>query len=265
VKARPDPLSTTKLCPSPDDRYTDPRSRRPDLVQMEEAGTFWLWAWPELLGWPVEITWLFSPVTGNDRWPGDLWGIDASGELIIVETKSSATPSDPFEDFLQFERRLDGVRLPPTVAEIRTRWEARLRDERRFLEANRDALQAGSRPRNAGAGVVPYSCKRLMTWRWRDLYLERIAPALASPAYEHSAKSRLERLRSRSTWSPHYFALFTVFASAPPSFSASGKERYEELRALVSPAHVHLRAIRCTGPVPTTQVAIECSLPDMRM
>jgi hypothetical protein len=262
----PDPVPTTRLCPAPDDRYTDPRSRRRDLVQMEEAGTFWLWAWPEILGWSVEITWLFSPVTGNDRWTGDLWGVDAAGELIIVETKSSITPGDPFKDFLQFERRrVDGARLPPTVEEIRMRWEARLRDERRFLKSNREALQVGSGQCIPGSGVVPYSCKRLVTWRWRGLYLDRIAPTVSSPAYEHSAVSGLERLRGLATWSPHYFALFTVLASAPPSFSKAGKASREALRDLVSPHHVHVRAIDCTGYVSPTQVAIACSHPNMSM
>jgi hypothetical protein len=262
----PGPLLSTKLCPAPDESHTGHRSRQPGLVHAEEAGTFWVWAWPEILGWPVEITWLFSPVTGNDRWPGDLWGIDVSGELIILETKRFRPGGDPFEDFLEFEHRLrDGVWLPPTVDEIRRHWEGLLEDERRFLKANRDALQAGSSHRIAGAGVVPYSSKRLMTWRWRGLYLERIAPTVDSPAYERSAVSSLERLRNRS-WSPHYFALFTVLAPEAPSktpFSARGRMRYEELRALVSPDHVHLRSIRCTGSVPGTQVAVECSYPDV--
>src|SRR5438105_126631 len=42
-------------------------------VGYEEAGTVWLWALPELLGWPSDITWLFSPVTGNTKRPGDAW------------------------------------------------------------------------------------------------------------------------------------------------------------------------------------------------
>ena len=111
---------------------------------MEESGTFWLWAWPEILGWPVEITWLFSPVTGNYPWPGDLWGVDASGELLIVETKSSVYPADPFEDFLDCEqRRVSEGAFPPTVQAIRTRWETLLHRERRFIEVNRDALRFG--------------------------------------------------------------------------------------------------------------------------
>jgi len=231
---------------------------------MEESGTFWLWAWPEILGWPVEITWLFSPVTGNYPWPGDLWGVDASGELLIVETKSSVYPADPFEDFLDCEqRRVSEGAFPPTVQAIRTRWEKLLHRERRFIEVNRDALRFGSASRNPGPGVLPNSCKRLVTWRWRSLFLECIAPVIASPAYEHAAVSALDRLNSRSNLFPHYFGLFTILASARPRFSAAGKQRYETLRALVSPDRVHVRAIECTGNVSPEQVAIVCSYPTL--
>lgn len=261
-----DPSRITRLSPPPDERHIGHRSRQPGRVLAEEAGTFWVWAWPEILGWPVEITWLFSPVTGREKWPGDLWGIDATGELILLETKPFPSGGDPFEDFLEFERQLRaGVRVrPPTVDEIQERWERLLRDERRFLKTNRDALQADSSQRVAGSGVVPYSSKRLMTWRWRGLYLERIAPTIDSPAYERSAEAGLKRLRNRF-WSPHYFALFTVLPPETPSqspFSAKGRRHYEELRALVSPDHVHVRSIRCTDPEAGARVAVECSCPD---
>jgi hypothetical protein len=115
----PGPLLSTKLCPAPDESHTGHRSRQPGLVHAEEAGTFWVWAWPEILGWPVEITWLFSPVTGNDRWPGDLWGIDVSGELIILETKRFRPGGDPFEDFLEYtdSAMAFGFRQPSTKSE----------------------------------------------------------------------------------------------------------------------------------------------------
>jgi hypothetical protein len=160
----PDPLTTTRLSPAPDENYRDARWRRSDPVYVEEAGTFWAWAWPDLLGWPIEITWLFSPVIGNHPWPGDLWGVDASGELIIVEVKASTHPSDPLKNFLELERkRARGEWSPHTVEEIRKRWELCLRDERQFLEANRDALQSGSGKPTLWRGVVPYSSKRLIT------------------------------------------------------------------------------------------------------
>jgi hypothetical protein len=38
--------------------------------------------------------------------PGDLWGIDSEGDLIIVETKLGKKRQDPFCDFVGFETRL---------------------------------------------------------------------------------------------------------------------------------------------------------------
>lgn len=256
------PLAT-RLSPAPDTSYRDTRSRTSDIAQMEESGTFWLWAWPEILGWPVGITWLFSPISGNYPWPGDLWGVDAAGELLIVETKSSANPADPFEDFLKCEQRRSEGQFPPTVQSIQTRWEKGLRDERRFIDVNRDALQFGSDRCIPGPGVLPNSCKRLVTWRWRGLYLEFIAPVIASQAYEDAAVSALNRLNNRSELCPHYFGLFTILGSARPCFSAAGKQRYEALRASVDADHVHVRTIKCTGSVSPEHVEIVCAHPSL--
>ena len=33
-----------------------------ELCFREEFGTFWLWAYPSLLGWPLDVRWLFLPV-----------------------------------------------------------------------------------------------------------------------------------------------------------------------------------------------------------
>ena len=76
-------------CAFPDVRYTDPSKSRTDLVYMEEAGTLWLWAFPELLRWHTGITWLFSP-PGRNRWDGDLWGIDDDGNFVLVEAKCAS-------------------------------------------------------------------------------------------------------------------------------------------------------------------------------
>jgi len=251
-------LAVAKRCAWPDERYVDLRIRQSGLVQLEEAGTFWLWAWPDLLGWPTGITWLFSPGTGRDRWPGDLWGIDDSGELVIVETKRSTEPADPFEDFLRLEhRRSSGEFIPPKLADIRAHWESLLRGERQFLELHREALHAGTGKLGLWPGVVPYSSKRIVVWRWRTLYLERVAPIVTSSSYESAVTAALQRWDNRSMWSPHYVGLFTVLNSAPPRFSAVGKACHDQLVAITSPAQVHARAIDCRI-VSATQVGIEC-------
>jgi hypothetical protein len=68
-------------------------------VKFEEEAIVWLWAKPSLLPWPRPVEWLFSPITGNKEWPGDLWGVDEDGELLIIENKilkRSGHHYDPF-------------------------------------------------------------------------------------------------------------------------------------------------------------------------
>jgi hypothetical protein len=36
-------------------------------------------------------------------YPGDLWGVDEDGDLIVVETKLGRYATDPFKDFLEFD------------------------------------------------------------------------------------------------------------------------------------------------------------------
>src|SRR3990167_6071043 len=77
--------------------------RAGDILPSEESASFLLWAWPDLLGWPRQINWLFSPVVGKHKYPGDLWGLDSQGGLLIVETKFDRTRArqDPFADFIE--------------------------------------------------------------------------------------------------------------------------------------------------------------------
>jgi len=65
----------------------DLKSDSDQLYAFEEYAALWLWAYPQLLEWSQQIKWLFSPVTGKDKYPGDLWGMDDMGNLILVETK----------------------------------------------------------------------------------------------------------------------------------------------------------------------------------
>lgn len=116
----------------------------PTLSGGKNRAPYWLWAWPEILGWPSRITWLFSPPSGRRPWQADLWGVDANGELIIVETKSTLTPRDPFRCLLSMQERLSNGDWSPTVANFCDYWEPRLRDERQFLKTHREALQDGS-------------------------------------------------------------------------------------------------------------------------
>lgn len=143
-------------------------------------------AGPERLGWPATSAWLFSPVVGNRKWPGDLWAVDARGELLIVEAKS-CTPGrrcDPFEDFVCAGRGAVEPASPSARADsLRERWSKLLEREREFIRQHANELGAGASLHGCYPGVVPYSRHRAQVQRWRHVYVERIAPWLDSPDY----------------------------------------------------------------------------------
>src|SRR2546426_2802088 len=103
------------------------------LLPSEESASIWLWAWPSLLGWRRRINWLFSPVTGNTRHPGDLWDLDAAGNLLIVETKldKAGSPQNPLEDFLAYVQDPD-AQARWTSEALYTRWARLFQSELKF-------------------------------------------------------------------------------------------------------------------------------------
>ena len=126
------------VCESPDRTIALPAHiNSPDIVTSEETGTLWLWAYPKLLGWPAPITWLFSPVTGRYPWPGDLWGVDSQGELLIVESKAARGRGgqDPFRDFIGYEARkpTNNGESAFVACAPRRRWLSLLRKEKEFI------------------------------------------------------------------------------------------------------------------------------------
>jgi hypothetical protein len=235
---------TAQRCQFPDVRYKDPRKSRADLVYMEETGTLWLWAFPELLDWHTGITWLFSP-PGRNRWDGDLWGIDDDGNFVVVEAKCASRGLDPFKEFLALEvRRSGGDWNIESIASIRQHWESLLDGERRFFHVHQKALVDGTGVLRTWSGLVPYSWKRLAVWRWRLLYYEIIAPSVTSPEYAEKASAALERWAKNRSWSPHYVGLYTVIDSGrEPRFS--GVPSYNKLIEYTAPERVHKRAVGC--------------------
>lgn len=240
------PKTVSRPSPWPDLTYTHPNLRGGDIVQGEEAGTLWLWAWPELLDWPRQISWLFSPVVGKYPWPGDLWGVDESGEILVVENKSAPRPSSPFEDFLALERQVATTPCTShTVEELHEKWSDALAGERAFLESHADTLKSGRGSLTEWRGLVPNSLKRLMVWRWRELYLVRIAPLVSDPTYAARTAAYLERARHNS-WAPQYFGVFTLRKAGDARLSKPGERHYRELLTLVSPLRVHSRVLELT-------------------
>ena len=75
-----------------------------DLIPTSESALRWLCAWPALLGWRRRVNWLFLRVrdSRNKKARYNLWGIDSSGRLIVVEIHTNRTEAlrDPFRGFL---------------------------------------------------------------------------------------------------------------------------------------------------------------------
>jgi hypothetical protein len=207
----------------------------------EEEGTLWLWAYPELLAWPCKIQWLFSPVVGNTKFPGDLYGVDETGRLILVEAKCAVGRADPYEDFIG---KTSWFREMPTTI-LRNRWEKLLRHEHAFIEQYISMLQQVTRFERAHPGVVPYSSRRIAVLQWHELYRSRIAPMLAPGSdYETKVAEYLDRREGSVKNQVSYFALYTVPRGEVPKLSKSGRENYARLIAEAGPENVQVRAVQ---------------------
>jgi len=77
-------LMQGKTCDPPDPRPI--RAKGKTILEIRRDWSFWLWAWPDLLGWPFQITWLF-PGYGKVEMAWRSLGLDDRGNLLIVERR----------------------------------------------------------------------------------------------------------------------------------------------------------------------------------
>ena len=224
--------------------------RRPDrdisdLIPSEESATVWLWAWPDLLGWSKPITWLFSPVVGRRVYPGDLWGPDSEGELVIVETKINRgrATQDPFEDFVGFCDRQAELAEGPSISANRLfpHWEDLYRQEMKSISACDGEIRRGIRLKGTYPGVLPYSYHRYTLSDWPKLYAELIAPRLVAPAYKQAVQSALELRRVRDNPTPCFFGVIAAVRQRISYLSSKGLAHANQLIAEVGAQRVHLR------------------------
>ncbi|SRR6266567_2237700 len=177
----------------------EPRRTFGEIIPSEESASLWLWAWPRLLGWPRRINWLFSPVVGNKKYPGDLWGIDSAGHLIIVETKINrgAALQNPFEDFVPYTRSNANNRLW-SAETLFNRWWDLLISELAFIASELPRLCLARQPEGTHRGVVPYSVHRDAVWRWQELYRNQIAALIVDGSYERAVRRSLRCVRQHA-------------------------------------------------------------------
>ena len=215
-----------------------------DLLPSEESASLWLWGWPTLLGWRRPVAWLFSPVARNKDHPGDLWGLDDEGRLLIVETKADwgRKREDPLKDFVPYVED-PSARKFQTVAALEKRWSDLFEKELSFWEKDLRHFCDSEPLTGEYPGVVPYSRHRKALWQWRHVYEERIVPGFLSGEYEKAVRQALER-RSAEENPPHFFG---VIASGlrDPQLSAAGKQSLEKL-AVSTGGRVFVRAIRAS-------------------
>jgi hypothetical protein len=218
---------------------SDPRT----AFSMEEEATLLLWCWPELLGWANDLVWLFSPVVGK-TWPGDLWGIDEGGNLVLVETKRATRPDDPMRDFVGYlsERPVRGLNPLFSFELVSARWERRLAQELSFIKRSLASPVDRRWWNDTHPGVVPYSSKRFAARKWPNAYLDIVAPKLSDHSYEALVRSRLAS-RNWASGPVHYVGLFGVPESGSPRLSSSGRANLDLLMNEVGISNVHLRAI----------------------
>jgi len=222
--------------------------RRRFSLPSEESVSYWLWTWPELLGWRRKIFWLFSPVVGRAHYPGDLWGLDSKGELLIVETKidRGRRTQDPFEDFVGFVERQAGRSTKNTIrADTLVQRSIDLfKKEHQFLQLHHDDFIRHDEFRGTYPGVLPYSYHRHAQWYWPELYRDTIARRLVTPSYRASIESALKVREHRGNPQPQFFGLLATIHNGDPKLSARGRAHHETLIGEAGSDHVHLRAVR---------------------
>lgn len=228
--------------PIPDARLIDGH-----LLPSEESASLWLWAWPSLLGWDRPVEWLFSPVVGNAKHPGDLWGIDDEGILLIVETKvdTAIARQDPLCDFCEYVAKPE-VRDLWTSAELRKRWRRLFKQEMTFLREHFESFAPSVVPTGTYRGVVPYSRHRVALWRWQHLYRTQIAPRFEDGEYEARVMKALRTREENREPAPVFVGLIATTRGAEPQLSNQGRQAAVTLQSVVGRDHVLLRAIRPT-------------------
>lgn len=241
-------VSCVELAKSSSNKETNPEL---ELTKYEEYTTLWLWAYPELLGWKNDIKWLFSPVTGNSNFPGDLWGIDSKGNLIIVEVKSAKNNKlqnklqDPFIDFIGFESHRKTFRIDCFNAKtLETRWSRLLKCEQLFLKDFLSDFRKRVHKKRTAPGVVPYSSKRAVVNRWPFLYSNKISRNfIAGSNYIKTIPKYLSERSANMHSSQYYFGVIGTPPNIHPKLSHNGKSNYDKLCAEIGKDRIHLVAI----------------------
>jgi hypothetical protein len=181
------------------------------------------------------VEWLFSPVVGNKRWPGDLWGLDDAGNLLIIEAKNCRiqSRSDPFGDFVNLLVSHGSYVEEFTSDNLRHEWERLLKKELDFPN--------GYDPRPSGKteGILPRSNHRKHIRKWKDL-AKIIDKRIRSDAYKSTVDRLLKKRKSRDNPIPHFFGLLVQGKSKRFGLNENGQDAKNKLSDRVNKTNVHL-------------------------
>jgi hypothetical protein len=205
-------------------------------LKHEEEALSWFWAYPSLLPWPRPVVWLYTPVVGNKRWPGDLWGIDKNGNLLVIECKQCKRSDDPFKDFLAFHPQ---GRLELSATHWQEKFPRHLQAELHFPES------ISERPPNKTDGILPRSNKRKHIRRWPQVghIIDRY---IRSPQYRTLVISHLQTRAAAHDPIPYYFALMIVSDPRASVLSEAGIISKRALQRMVGSDHVGVITVRAT-------------------
>ena len=205
-------------------------------VKHEEDGLCWFWAYPSLMPWPRPIIWLYTPVVGNMQWPGDLWGIDKSGNFLVIECKQCRRRDDPFKDFLAFH--LQG-RPELSASHWQEKFPRHLCAELDFAESISERLA------NKTDGILPRSNKREHIRRWPQV-AQAIDMYIRSPQYRTLAISYLQTRAALHDPTPYYLALMIVSNPRASVLSEKAIASGRALQRMVGCDHVRVITVKAT-------------------
>ena len=208
----------------------------PMHVRHEEDAVTWLWAFPQLVCWPRPLEWLYTPVVGNRRWPGDLWGIDDGGELLILECKQCRRRDDPFADFLRFHQP-DREEL--TASHWKRKFSLHLAAELKYANGMQE------RPRGRTAGILPRSNRRTHLRRWPEL-VAMIDSRIRDSAYATTVSGYLEVRAKAGNPIPNYLAYIIQSRETMPVLTPAALTSARGLQARVGPERVGLLVVMAT-------------------
>jgi|GEM_PF-2401664 len=201
----------------------------------EEDALCWLWAFPFVFPWSKPIAWLYTPVVGNYRWPGDLWGIDADGELLVIEAKQCNRRDDPFADFVCYHRN-DRVEL--SAIHWQWKWRRHFSAELSYPDGQTE------RPQGKTNGILPRSNRRSHLRSWPALS-RCIDQQIRSPQYSATVENYLRNRIRLHDPTPYYIALMIESEYGQPILTEVAIASARSLELLVGPLHVGVVTIHC--------------------